>query len=376
MERSFAARLPLTRGLGRGIRRPSLGRLAALAGALCRQRRAHIALSCAALALALLGGGWLWLRGSSLVAVERVQVAGVARGPERGAIEGALRATARRMTTLDFSSAALREAVAAYPVVRSLQVRTSFPHGVRISVEEQPPVAQLQSGGWRTAVAADGVVLGTGPLEPDLPTIDYGGEPAPRRLARGAEVRAMLTLIGAAPGRLAARVARLSEGAQGLTAAMRNGLQVYFGDARDARAKWAALARVLADPSSAGASYIDVRLPERPAAGFPDGGESPPVTGAGTAGEDATSAQVGGSEATIGALAEQLREGTGSGLAAQPQSQTESQTSSQQAGASDEAAAAGQPGVAATSQEGEQTGQVAAGEQGASQAPGEPSSST
>jgi hypothetical protein len=44
---------------------------------------------------------------------------------------------------------------------------------------------------------------------------------------------------------------------------------VYFGDASRPHAKWLSLARVLADPSSAGASYVDVRLPERPAAGFP-----------------------------------------------------------------------------------------------------------
>ena len=33
------------------------------------------------------------------------------------------------------------------------------------------------------------------------------------------------------------------------------------------RAKWTAAARVLADPSSRGAAYIDLRLPDRPAAG-------------------------------------------------------------------------------------------------------------
>ena len=52
---------------------------------------------------------------------------------------------------------------------------------------------------------------------------------------------------------------------------MRNGLLVYFGDAARPHAKWLSLARVLADPSSAGASYVDVRVPERPAAGFAGG---------------------------------------------------------------------------------------------------------
>ena len=48
---------------------------------------------------------------------------------------------------------------------------------------------------------------------------------------------------------------------------MRDGLLVYFGDDARPHAKWLALARVLADPSSDGSRYVDVRLPERPAAG-------------------------------------------------------------------------------------------------------------
>ena len=57
--------------------------------------------------------------------------------------------------------------------------------------------------------------------------------------------------------------------------ALRGGLLAYFGDATLPHAKWLSLARVLADPSSAGASYVDVRLPERPAAGFAAGVTAP-----------------------------------------------------------------------------------------------------
>ena len=50
-------------------------------------------------------------------------------------------------------------------------------------------------------------------------------------------------------------------------------------------AKWAAVTRVLADPSSGGATVLDVRLPDRPAASFEDpesAAAEPPA--AGTAG--------------------------------------------------------------------------------------------
>ena len=66
----------------------------------------------------------------------------------------------------------------------------------------------------------------------------------------------------------------------GLTLVLRPNLLAYFGDDSRPHAKWLSLARVLADPSSAGASYIDVRLPERPAAGFAPGAMPPLSTGA------------------------------------------------------------------------------------------------
>src|SRR5581483_11912678 len=51
---------------------------------------------------ALLGGGWLWFRDSSLVTVKRVTVTG-ASGPDAAAIRRALVAAAQGMTTLDVS---------------------------------------------------------------------------------------------------------------------------------------------------------------------------------------------------------------------------------------------------------------------------------
>ena len=71
-------------------------------------------------ALPLLAGGWLWLRDSSLVAVEHVRVSGV-HGPEATAIEAALTGAARHMSTLDVHAGALRAAVAPFP--RGARVR-------------------------------------------------------------------------------------------------------------------------------------------------------------------------------------------------------------------------------------------------------------
>lgn len=101
-----------------------------------------------ALVVAVLAGGWLWLRDSSLVAVRRVTITGVS-GPDAGRIRGALALAARNMTTLDVKNGELNTAVAPYPVVKSISVSTQFPHGMRIRVTEEIPVGEIMVGGAR-----------------------------------------------------------------------------------------------------------------------------------------------------------------------------------------------------------------------------------
>jgi cell division protein FtsQ len=254
--------------------------------------------------LSLLLGSWLWLRHSSLVAVRDVRVTGL-QGPGAPAVEAALVSAARRMSTLDVHPGALHAAVAPFPIVRDLQVSTAFPHGLHIRVIEQPPVAALAVGGAHTAVAADGVVLGPALLSASLPTLQGGAAaPAGHRL-RSPSLLAALTVIGAAPAPLVTDLVRAFDGPMGLTLVLRRNLLAYFGDESRPNAKWLALARVLADPSSAGASYIDVRLPERPAAGFAPGAMPPLSSG--------TSANA--SPREEGASGEQAASGGGRALA-------------------------------------------------------------
>ncbi len=253
------------------------------------RRRLRIALLAILIAIPLLGGGYQLLRHSSLTAVEHVQVRGLVavHGADTAAIETALTGAAHGMSTLAVSPAALRAAVAAYPIVGAIRVHPSFPHGLRIEVVERPPVAALVVGGASTAVAADGVVLGPGFLESSLPLLNAGKTssssstttattlPPVGGNVRGGALREALAVLGAAPPALAHAVTRVYSGPRGLTVALHGGLLAYFGDATRPHAKWLSLARVLADPSSAGAIYIDVRLPERPAAGFAPGTARP-----------------------------------------------------------------------------------------------------
>jgi cell division protein FtsQ len=218
-----------------------------------------------ALAL-LLGGAWLWFRDSSLVAVQRVTVTGE-NGPDAEAIALALRSAARSMTTLDVQTDRLYAAVSAYPVVRSLEVTTQFPHGMRIHVVERLPVAMVIVAGRRTAVAGDGSLLHDLTQIPALPRIALPVAPGGPRLSEPQSV-AELAVASAAPPALRPRIKliRLVAG-PGLEATLAQGPAIYLGDASELRTKWAAAMAVLGDPGSVGAAYVDVSDPRRPAAG-------------------------------------------------------------------------------------------------------------
>ncbi|MFZ1993290.1 MAG: cell division protein FtsQ/DivIB, partial [Solirubrobacteraceae bacterium] len=215
--------------------------------------------------LALAGGAWMWLRNSSLVAVQRVSIVGLS-GREAHQIRSALTLAARNMTTLDVKMSALRTAVAPYPVVKQLHVSTGFPHRMRIDVVEEVPVATISAAGIRVPVASDGAILRgvSGPAS--LPTISLPVSPGGTH-ATGSTLQ-VVRLLAAAPYQLLYKVSQASDsGARGLEAQLRNGPKVYFGSGDHLGAKWAAAAAVLADSGSAGADYIDVTVPSRPAAG-------------------------------------------------------------------------------------------------------------
>jgi cell division protein FtsQ len=287
------------------------------------RKRLRIAAIALALAVPVLAGGWLWLRHSSLVSVEHVRIGGV-HGSDAHAIEAALTGAARQMSTLDVQQGKLRAAVASYPVVGALRVSSSFPHGLHIQVLEQPPVAILSAGGVNTAVAASGVVLGTARASEALPTLTSSVQLQPGQRVREAKLLDDLAVLGAAPARLAKSVERAYSGPKGLTLVLHGGLQAYFGDSSLPHAKWISLARVLADANSAGASYIDVRSPERPAAGFSAGVTPPSATG-----EEAEGSTTPTASESAESLAQGLTSATGG--AAEPQSTSSTETTNGEA---------------------------------------------
>jgi len=248
-------------------------------------------------ALALLGGAWVWLRDSPLVSVDRVTVTGLS-GPDAGQIRLALGVAARNMTTLDVRLGQLRTAVAPYPVVKDLRVSTQFPHGMRIHVIEQLPVGALVAGGETIAASADGTLLHDVPTT-SLPTVPVRSLPGGSHVTDPSALNE-LALLAAAPQRLETRISQVTTTpSRGLVVQLRSGPAIYFGTTSALRAKWAAATDVLAAPASAGAAYIDVSDPERPAAGV----GSQALTAAGLATTGSQSATTGSQSAATGSQA-------------------------------------------------------------------------
>lgn len=206
----------------------------------------------------------LWVRQSPLVAATKVQISGTS-GADSDAVRAAIRDAAQGMSTLAVDPSKIASALERYPIVRDVDVRGRFPHTLTVTVHQYVPVAAVVFAGRREAVAQDGTLL-VDTSTRGLPPVSVRSAPTGHRLTERDPLR-LVALLGAAPAPLLRYVQGVSATATGLTVVLANGPKLYFGPATRLRAKWLSAARVLQDPSSAGAQSIDVRFPERPAAG-------------------------------------------------------------------------------------------------------------
>ena len=229
-----------------------------------RLRRRLLAIALAALAL---GAGYLlWLRDSSLVAVQEVTVTGLT-GDGSARVRAALTGAAREGTTLHVARGAIERAADAFPTIRAVEISPDFPHAMTIRVIEHRPAAVLVLRGSRVPVAGDGSILAGIPVRSQLPEVKVEGASPGRRLGPGTALDAV-RVAGGAPRPLSGRLEWVArQRGKGIVVGVKDGPDLVFGDATRIAAKWAAAVRVLADPDATGADYVDVRIPERPAAG-------------------------------------------------------------------------------------------------------------
>jgi cell division protein FtsQ len=227
-----------------------------------RRRVVLIVLLAGALTLAYFG----WFRDSSLVEVRDVQVEGVSSADSKR-IVAELTDAAKGMTTLHVQADDLRDAVREFPSIASLSADASFPHGLTIEVVEHRPRLIARAGDRQVPIAADGSLLpGVQAEDGEVPTLPVEELPSSGRLSGDSLSEALA--IGAAPAPLRPLIAGASVSEDyGTVVTMKGGIELRFGgrDGRDE--KWAAVAAILADEQLTSVTYVDVRVPHRPAVG-------------------------------------------------------------------------------------------------------------
>ncbi len=202
---------------------------------------------------------------SPLAHPSRVYVTGVT-GPSKARIERLLQQAGAGQSTLAVDREELLAAVQAFPEVADVRVQASPPSGLTLTAVMRLPVGVATVAGRRMVVAGDGRVLERASAA-DLPEIDASAGALQLRGSQLVGAGGALDVLAAAPHALLPMAKVLRTSTAGLEVEMRRGPRLIFGSAREARAKWIAAATVIADGSAAAASYIDVRVPSRPAVG-------------------------------------------------------------------------------------------------------------
>jgi len=218
--------------------------------------------------IACAAAAYVLARSTSMFAVERVEVKGAPPALQRRVVAITSDVVGHSLVSLDTSRVVGR--VRALPTVAGVSVDRAFPHTLVVRVAPERSVALAQRGDRAWLVTGGGKVVGR--VEPTteqglprlwLPKsvfVEVGGRlppsfvPATRTLAAVRDVGF----------RRAVKGVHFERGE--LTMALRNGLEIRLGPARDLALKVAVAGRVLRFVGE-GTTFVDVSIPERPVAG-------------------------------------------------------------------------------------------------------------
>jgi cell division septal protein FtsQ len=212
------------------------------------------ALTCASLAVAH----------TSLFSARDVRVLGATHGEERAILT--VSGLSAHPPLIDIDPSAADHAVERLPWIATARVTVSFPWSAAVTVVERVPVAfvPLPTGG--ALVDASGRVLADVLREPaDIVKVEYAAEvPRPGRWFGGRE-RALFAVAAQVPLSLVGRITDITWSRRdGVVVDLQNAPLAILGSVENARAKFVALATVLADVSLAGIATIDLRAPSNP----------------------------------------------------------------------------------------------------------------
>lgn len=214
-----------------------------------------------------------WLRDLPVFEIREVRVTGLETlstaedQDEALALTRAVSTSLSEMTTLHVRQDELDRALAQWPRVAGIDVSTEFPNGATARLDLREDGSVIGEGETAVLVATDGTLLGpVGEGTETLPRI--GGEPpSDDRTTLGGPRLSQAIVLGSVPTEIRPFVDRSRIGEKGIEIELTNGLVLVFGDDTKSVAKWKAATTVIADPELAGAGYVDLTVPWRPAVG-------------------------------------------------------------------------------------------------------------
>jgi hypothetical protein len=124
--------------------------------------------------------------------------------------------------------------------------------------------ATIGEGSDAIGVAANGAAVRWLPLPEDPPLPQLPLEEAPKGGRVKGPALEQVRVLAAAPRALRPYLARSSFGESGVDVELTTGIEIRFGDAKQARRKWHAAAAILADPEITALDYVNVIAPSRP----------------------------------------------------------------------------------------------------------------
>ena len=139
---------------------------------------------------------------------------------------------------------------------------------MRIEINERPPALLVEADGQQLAAAADGTLLAGVEVDDadQLPVLEV--KQAPDGASLEGDPLQQALILGATPEPLRPLIENVGEDKDyGVEVTLRGGIPVRFGSGSRAAEKWASASAVLASPKVDSLTYLDVRVPERPATG-------------------------------------------------------------------------------------------------------------
>ena len=222
-------------------------------------------------AVAAILGVYFAARGTSMFAVEKIEVEG-ARPSVVERVDAALQPL-DGTSLLSLDAAAIDRRLSALRDVNLVSYDRAFPHTAKIVISAERPVAVLREGTQSWILTERGRVLEKldDPMTSELPRVWVAGASVPSAgdLLTADEARLPTLVLGcvlSANPTLFEQLREARETEDGVLLVLRSGTEIRLGDADELGLQLAVAQRVL-EAAGPDAAYVDVSVPERAVVG-------------------------------------------------------------------------------------------------------------